>query len=117
MSVAAHASAVGRSRAISAGICFCGFPETGGVHGSRALLELTEATSPGVETEIEGAIITQVGTFEELIQATKAGYRDIEIIEHLDATSNGLIEQPIGGVDFKHQLYPVSTKTRSIRVR
>lgn len=84
------------------------------------MLELTVDTGPGApagDGSEAGAVITQVASFDELSKAILAGYRDIEITAHLDATHNGLIEHEIGGIPFKHQLHPVTSKTRSIRVR
>ena len=68
-------------------------------------------------TASDTALIVQVSTFQELIDAIEGGYEDIEIIEHMDATSFGLITAPINGLEFKHQLPPQISKTRTIRVR
>jgi hypothetical protein len=76
---------------------------------SRSLLDATTAN--------DTATVVQISTFQELVDAIDGGYRDIEIIEHLDATSFPLITRPINGQDFKHQLPPQTSKTRSIRVR
>ena len=75
------------------------------LHRTRALLDTANET-----------IVTQVSTFDELLSAMEDGYQDIEIMEHMDATSRGLITAAIQGIDFKHQLPPQKSQTRSIRV-
>lgn len=75
------------------------------LHSTRSLLDAANET-----------IVTQVSTFDELLQAMEDGYQDIEIMEHMDATSRGLITAEIQGINFKHQLPPQKSQTRSIRV-
>lgn len=63
------------------------------------------------------AVITQVRTFDELVIAIKDGHQDIELIDHMDATSRPLLKATIQGQEYKHLLPAQIAKTRSIRVR
>jgi hypothetical protein len=76
---------------------------------SRSLLDATTAN--------DTATIVTVDTFQLLIEALNAGFQDIEIVDHLDATAFPLIEAIINGLPYKHQLPAQTSKTRSIRVR
>jgi hypothetical protein len=75
--------------------------------GGRELQQTGDTSQP---------IFTTVKGMEEWNTALDAGARDIEVIDHIDASSFPKQEATINGVNFFHLLRPQVAKTRSIRV-
>jgi hypothetical protein len=60
--------------------------------------------------------VKRVSTAIELQEAVQAGFRDIEVIDHLDLRDLQLLSAPREVVAERHTMY-VANSTRSIRVR